>query len=116
MLLYALCITLFAIGLYGIVVKKNLVKIIISFGILEYSVNLLLILIGYKKNGIAPIVKSGQDQAQFIARTVDPLPQAIVVTSIVIGLAISILMVAIAIRLYDKYGTFDVMKMRKLKG
>ena len=116
MLAYILCIILFAIGLYGIVVKKNLVKIIISFSILDYSVNLFLILLGYKKNGIAPIMMKGQDKAQFVAQAVDPLPQALVLTSIVIGLGITILMVAIAIRLYDKYGTFDVMKMRKLKG
>ncbi|OIN97734.1 cation:proton antiporter [Candidatus Desantisbacteria bacterium CG1_02_38_46] len=116
MLIYVLCIILFAIGLYGIVVKKNLVKIIISFGILDYSVNLFFILLGYKRDGIAPIMMKGQDKAQFVAQAVDPLPQALVLTSIVIGLGITILMVAIAIRLYDKYGTFDVMKMRKLKG
>ncbi|OIN98452.1 cation:proton antiporter [Candidatus Desantisbacteria bacterium CG_4_10_14_0_8_um_filter_48_22] len=116
MLIYVLCMILFAIGIYGIVVKKNLVKIIISFCILDYAVNLFFILIGYKKDGIAPIMMPGQDKAQFVAQTVDPLPQALVLTSIVIGLGITILMVAIAIRLYDKYGTFDVMKMRKLKG
>lgn len=115
MLVYILCMILFAIGLYGIVVKKNLVKIIISFGILDYSVNLFFILLGYKKNGIAPIMMKGQE-AQFVSQAVDPLPQALVLTSIVIGLGITILMITIAIRLYDKYGTFDVMKMRKLKG
>lgn len=115
MILYVLCMILFALGLYGIVVKKNLVKIIISFGILDFSVNLLLILIGYKNNGVAPILKAGQDQAEFAARAMDPLPQAMVVTSIVIGLAVTILLVSVAVRLYDRYGTFDVTKMRRLK-
>jgi multicomponent Na+:H+ antiporter subunit C len=47
---------------------------------------------------------------------VDPLPQALVLTSIVIGLAVTALLVAIAIRIYEKYGTFDITKIRRLKG
>jgi multicomponent Na+:H+ antiporter subunit C len=47
---------------------------------------------------------------------VDPLPQALAMTSIVIGLAITALLVAIAIRIYEKYSTFDITKIRKLKG
>jgi multicomponent Na+:H+ antiporter subunit C len=47
---------------------------------------------------------------------VDPLMQACAMTSIVIGLAITALLVAIAIRIYEKYGTFDITKIRKLKG
>ncbi|MCM8757319.1 MAG: NADH-quinone oxidoreductase subunit K [Candidatus Omnitrophica bacterium] len=46
----------------------------------------------------------------------DPVPQALVLTSIVIGLGILSLMVAIAIRLYERYGTFDVTEMKRLKG
>ncbi|MCX6348536.1 MAG: NADH-quinone oxidoreductase subunit K [Candidatus Aureabacteria bacterium] len=47
---------------------------------------------------------------------VDPLPQALVLTAIVIGLATTALIAAIAIRLYEKYGTFDITEIRKLKG
>jgi multicomponent Na+:H+ antiporter subunit C len=48
--------------------------------------------------------------------SVDPIPQALVLTSIVISLGILALMVSLAIRLYEKYGTFDITKIRKLKG
>jgi multicomponent Na+:H+ antiporter subunit C len=47
---------------------------------------------------------------------VDPLPQALVLTAIVIGLAVTAMTVAIAIRIYEKYGTFDITKIRKLHG
>jgi multicomponent Na+:H+ antiporter subunit C len=47
---------------------------------------------------------------------VDPVPQALVLTSIVIGLSVTMLMVAMAIRLYEKYGTLDITEIRKLKG
>jgi len=112
MSLYFLCLVLFCIGLYCILRKRNLIKIIIGIAIAEYAVNLFFILIGYKMHGRAPI--HAQDQT--ILNMVDPLPQALVLTAIVIGLAVTALMAAIAMRLYEKYGTFDITKIRKLKG
>jgi multicomponent Na+:H+ antiporter subunit C len=47
---------------------------------------------------------------------VDPLPQALVLTAIVIGLATTALVVGIAIRIYEKYKTFDITKIKELKG
>jgi multicomponent Na+:H+ antiporter subunit C len=98
--------------LYAVLVKKNLIKIIIGLGIIDYSLNLFLVLIGYKKQSIFPILSKNEQ----IQPMVDPLPQALVLTAIVIGLAVTMLMVAIAIRLYEKYGTFDITQIRKLKG
>jgi len=109
---YILCLILFLIGLYAVLVKKNLIKIIIGLGIIDYSLNLFLVLIGYKKQSIFPILSKNT----LIQPMVDPLPQALVLTAIVIGLAVTMLMVAIAIRLYEKYGTFDITQIRKLKG
>jgi multisubunit Na+/H+ antiporter MnhC subunit len=87
-------------------------KIIIGIGIMDYAVNLFLVLVGYRSHGRAPIF--AKDQA--ILNMVDPLPQAMALTAIVIGLAITLLLVAIAIRIYEKYGTFDITKIDKLKG
>lgn len=112
MSLYFLCLVLFCIGLYCILRKRNLIKIIIGIAIAEYAVNLFFILVGYKMHGRAPI--HAQDQT--ILNMVDPLPQALVLTAIVIGLAVTALIAAIAMRLYEKYGTFDITKIRKLKG
>lgn len=103
---------LFLVGLYCVVRKRNLIKIIIGIGIMEYAVNLLFILLGYRTEGRSPI--SASDQV--IKNMVDPVPQAFVSTTIVIGLAVTFLLVAIAIRIYEKYGTFDITKINKLKG
>jgi len=92
--------------------KRNIIKIIIGLGIIEYAVNLFIILIGYRAHGRAPILS----QQQEIIGMVDPVPQAMVMTTIVIGLAIIAVAVAIAIRLYEKYGTFEITKIRSLKG
>ena len=112
MSLYLLCLVLFCIGLYGVLRKRNLVKIIIGLGIMEYSMNLFFVLLGYRFHGRAPIV--AQDQT--ILNMVDPLPQALVLTSIVIGLGVTALVISIAIRLYEKYGTFDITKIKRLRG
>lgn len=115
-MIYALCFVLIMIGLYGAVVKKNMVKIVLGLVIMEYGVNLFLILIGYRFRGEIPIVDQATNPAHFVANAVDPVPQALVLTSIVIGLGVLAMMVAICIRLYERYGTFDITEMRRLKG
>ncbi|MDD5166570.1 MAG: sodium:proton antiporter [Candidatus Omnitrophica bacterium] len=112
MSLYFLCFILFCVGLYSVLRKRNIIKIIIGLGIMEYAVNLFLILVGYRMHGRAPIFAKNQE----ILNMVDPLPQAMVLTTIVIGLAVTIIAVSLAIRIYEKYGTFDITKIRSLKG
>jgi multicomponent Na+:H+ antiporter subunit C len=93
-------------------VKRNLVKIIISLMILEYAINLFFALVGYREGGTAPILSEGFAGKFFV----DPLPQALVLTAIVIGLGTTALLVSFAVRIYEKYDTFDVRKIRKLRG
>jgi multisubunit Na+/H+ antiporter MnhC subunit len=112
MTVYLLTLILFCVGLYCVVRKRNIIKIIIGIGIMEYAINLLFVLIGYRHEGRAPIFS----KTQFVQNMVDPLPQAIVLTSIVIGLATTLLMVAVAIKIYEKHGTFDITKINNLKG
>jgi multicomponent Na+:H+ antiporter subunit C len=109
---YWLCLVLFCIGLYAIVRKRNVIKIIIGIVVCEYAANLFFILLGYRMEGRAPIL----DPAATIENMVDPLPQSVVLTTIVIGLATTILLVALAIRLHEKYGTLDITKIRELRG
>ena len=113
MTLYLMAFFLFLIGLYGAVTKKDIIKIILSIGIMGYSVNLFLILIAYRTGAIYPILSKIEDLG---IPMVDPLPQALVLTSIVIELGITALLAALAIRIYEKYKTFDITKIRRLKG
>jgi len=112
MTIYLLCLALFCVGLYCILRKRNIIKIIVGIIIAEYAVNLFFILTSYKMDGRAPIFASDQE----VLNMVDPLPQALVLTAIVIGLASTALLIAIAMRLYEKYGTFDITKIKELKG
>lgn len=120
-MLYALCFLLFMIGLYCAVVKKNMVKIVVGILIMEYAVNLFLVMLGYRQGGVAPIIDKSHLESQaamtgFLNNTVDPLPQALVLTAIVISLGSLALMISICIRTYEKYGTFDITEIRRLRG
>ena len=115
-MIYSLCLLLILVGLYGVVASRQTVKIVISLVIMQHGVHLLLLLLGYRDGGSPPIVDPGQSVTTFAGLAVDPLPQALVLTSIVIGLGVLALMVALSIRLYERYGTFDTSKMRRLKG
>jgi len=98
------------IGLYILLTKHNLIKMIIGLCIMDTGVNLLFITIGYVKKGTAPIFsKTGLNPQNMV----DPVPQALVLTAIVIGVAVLAMALSLAIRLYQHYGTLD---MRKIKG
>lgn len=55
MSVYLLCCVLFCLGLYCVLRKRNIIKIIIGLGIMEYAVNLFIVLLGYRAHGRAPI-------------------------------------------------------------
>ena len=99
-----------------VVASRNVLKMVLAIMIVEHGMHLLLILIGYRAGGTAPIVEPGIAAESFTASAVDPLPQALVLTSIVIGLGVLALVVALCVRLYDRYGTFDISALRRLKG
>ncbi len=111
MIHYLLGILLFVIGLYGVLVKRNLFKIVIGLIIMEYATFLLFALVGFREHGTAPI-QPGVAGKVFV----DPLPQALVLTAIVIGLGTTALIAGLAVRIYEKYGTLDIRKIKKLKG
>jgi len=111
-MIYSLVFVLFLVGLYGLLTKRNTMKIVISVIIMECAVNLFLVVLGWREGGAAPIVEPGGVAGGYV----DPIPQALVLTSIVIGLGVIALMVALSLRLYERYGTFDIGRIRRLRG
>jgi len=105
-------IALVLIGLYAVLVKKNVLKILIGLSIMETGVNLLLISVGYVSGKRAPILSEGITASN----AVDPIPQALVLTAIVIGVATTAMALSVAIILYEKYGTLNVEEIRRLRG
>ena len=105
---------LMVLGLYCIVTKYNLIKTVIGLSILDYGVNLLIITIGFNPGGTAPIFTQGELQAA--SYFVDPIPQALTLTSIVIGACVTAMSMALVIKLHESYGTLDTREIRRLRG
>jgi len=98
------------IGLYILITRHNLIKMIIGLNILDTGVNLFIISLGYVNNGTAAIFSKPNLNPR---NMVDPVPQALVLTAIVIGVAILALALALAIRLYHHYGTLDMRRIKE---
>ena len=120
--IYIMTFALLLVGIYAVIAKKNIIKIIVGILVIDYAVNMLLVLVGYRSPagpgqlGEAPILSQGRSAAELARTASDPLPQAMVLTSIVIGLGLTAMMVAMALRLYEKYKTFDMDQIRRLRG
>lgn len=105
---------LIALGLYAIVLKHNLVKTVVGMCVMDYGVNLLIISIGFNPGGTAPIFTQGEITAA--SYFVDPIPQALTLTSIVIGACVTAMTLALVIKLEEQYGTLDTREIRRLRG
>ena len=108
-------IALIAVGVYVLLTKRNLIKIAIGITILESGVNLFLITLGYREDGVAPIYTFLPKATDIPEGMVLPVPQALTLTSIVIGVAILALILSLIIKIYRSYHTLDTHKIRRLK-
>jgi multicomponent Na+:H+ antiporter subunit C len=111
--LYITVILLIFFGLFAILFKKNLIKIVLALNLIEAGVNLFLIALGYRggEDGAAPIFTLAPELEEL--SMVLPTPQALILTNIVIGLATTALMLTFAVITYQNNKTLDI---RKLKG
>jgi len=87
--------------------SKNIIKMIIGFTVAETGVNVLLITMGFVKGKIAPILPKFQQIHNPSSIAVDPVPQALVLTAIVIGIAVMALFLFYALRFYNDHKTLD---------
>jgi multicomponent Na+:H+ antiporter subunit C len=112
---YIASFVLIILGLYTILVKKNIMKIVIGMGLLDYGINLLLISVGFRAGGTAPIFTLGEIDPS-TAFFVDPVPQALTLTSIVIGACVTALALSLVVKIKEYYGTLDADEVRRLRG
>jgi multicomponent Na+:H+ antiporter subunit C len=109
--LYCGAIGLILLGIFAMVMYRNLIRIIFGLMLLEAGVNLFLITVGFRPNAVAPILVDGQMPALAM---VDPIPQALVLTAIVIGVGVQALALALIVKTYQAYGTLDTQKLARL--
>ena len=106
-------LSILLVGLYGLLTQKDLLKIAVSLDVMDLGINLFIISLGYVKGGIAPIYT--KDVTTYTTKFVDPLPQALVLTAIVISVAVTAFILALIVRNYEKYGTVDIIKIKGLE-
>ena len=92
---------LMLIGLLGILTQSNLIHIIVGFSLMDTGIHIVMVSIGYVTGGTAPIIDAAVPANEAVQRVVDPVPSALVLTAIVIGLGITAVMLSYAVRIYQ---------------
>ena len=106
---------LILIGLYGALSNRNILRMIVAFSVANTGVNLVLVAVGYMNGRTAPILDEAVAAAEAAQRIIDPVPQALVLTAIVIGVGVTALMLAYAYKLFKTRGTLDISRYTELK-
>jgi multicomponent Na+:H+ antiporter subunit C len=112
MLQYA-AIILLALGLYGVLTNRNVIKIIVSLNVFEVGLNLYIITVAYVNGGNVPIYSDNASTNMTLF--VDPLPHALVLTAIVIGVGTTAVGLSLAKKMYEKYDTYNLDEMEVLR-
>lgn len=111
---YIAAFLLLVLGLYCIVTKHNLFKVVIGMSIIDYGVNLLIVSVGATNGGTAPIYSEGEILPGTVF--VDPIPMALTLTSIVIGACVTAMALSLVIKMHQRYHTLDTREIRRLNG
>ena len=106
-----IAVILFGIGFTTLLVKRNLIKKIIGFNIMDTAIYLFLTSVGYIEGRIAPIMVDGITDA---SHYINPIPSGLVLTGIVVSVSVSALMLSLTIRLYRRYHPLDIDKITLL--
>ena len=97
--------TLFVIGFTNLLLNKNLIKKIIGLNIMDSAVYLFLAEMGYISGRKVPILTDGIEKATYY---INPIPSGLVLTGIVVSVSVSALMLALTVRLYQRYHTLNL--------
>ena len=99
---------LILIGLWSVLSHRNILRIVLGLSLVDTGIHIVIVATGYVTGGTAPIVDSALSRAEAPMRAVDPVPSALVVTAIVIGLSVTAVMLAYAIRLFEAKRTLSI--------
>jgi multicomponent Na+:H+ antiporter subunit C len=106
---YAASVVLFLIGMYTVIAKSNLIKKFIGLNIMETAVFAFIVALGVVEGGDAPII--GPDaQPPFV----NPLPQALILTGIVVAVSTTALALSLIVRVWHQCGTIEADELREM--
>jgi multicomponent Na+:H+ antiporter subunit C len=108
---YAVAAWLFLVGLWGVVSSRNLVRTVLSLTVVQSSTYVLLLAVGYRAGGKAPIVAD----IPVTSRLVDPVVQVLVLTDVVIEATVTALLLALVVQAHKRFGSIDPADLRALR-
>ena len=109
---FALAAFVFVVALIGIARSNNLVHITVCVSVAQSATYILLLAIGYKNHGTAPVFSDIPGKRTAVV----PVVQALTLTDIVVSVAVAALLLAFAVKSYERTGTLDPAELAELKG
>lgn len=103
-IIYALIATLMFVGIYGIVMKNNLIKKLMAMNVMQVAVIFFYLTLGLKLGGTIPVEIPGITN---IDAYINPLPHALMLTAIVVSLSTTGVALALMIRIQRHYKTIE---------
>lgn len=103
---------LFIIGLYTLLTHSNLLKKVIGINIMETSIFLFFVSIGYIKGANAPIIDLTNGNLTYI----NPLPSAMILTGIVVGVSVTAFALSLIVKIHQAYGTLELDEIMEIRG
>lgn len=117
---YLAAAALFCLGLYTVLTRRNLIKMVMGLSLMESSTYLLFISMAYRSGSTASVLldpPKGQSPEQLAAGNVaDPVLQNFCLTAIVIGVAVTAVFLSVVVRIAQHRRTLDADRIRELRG
>ncbi len=107
---YLVAVILFVIGMHTMLTHSNMIKKVIAMNIMDASVFMLFVAVGYVQGGRSPIIREGVELLY-----VNPLPGALMLTGIVVGVSVTAYALSLVIKIYRYYGTVDTDEIVEIR-
>ena len=117
---YLAAVALLCIGLYTVLTRRNMIKMVMGLSLMEASTYLFMISLAYRAGSTAPVLLSpppGQSVHSLVHGNVaDPVLQNFCLTAVVIGVAVTAVFLTVVVRIAQHYRTLDTDKVREMRG
>lgn len=98
----------FLVGIWGVIAARNIIKKVIGLSIANSAVIMMFVYFGSLSGATAPILRGSH------GTPVDPVPQALMLTAIVVGICVVAVALVLVYRLYQRFGTLDAQELERL--
>lgn len=109
---YVVAVSVLLVGLAGVALSRDLIHLVVSLSVAQSSTYVLLVAVGYRSGGTAPITSGAPPGARFV----DPVVQALALTDVVVSVVVSAVLLAIAVQVQRREGTIDPDRLRTMRG